>query len=98
MTDNNLLQKPSKPRLSNLEVEEKANEAAHILQHPVFREAVDDIYSRAEGILLSAEVGSLTASAAHATMKAIADISRQLEEFINDHKMRQKYHKDTPNA
>lgn len=93
MIENNRRPQESKPRLSNLEVEEKASDAEHILQHYVFRGAMDDIYSRAEGTLLSAEVGSLTASAAHATMKAIADISKQLEQYIDDHKMRQKYHK-----
>jgi len=54
---------------------------------------MDDIYSRAEGILLNAEVGSLTASAAHATMKAVRDIINQLEQYVADNKMRQKYHK-----
>jgi hypothetical protein len=54
---------------------------------------MDDIYSRAEGILLEAEVGSLTASAAHATMKAIININGQLEQYVADHKVRNKYHK-----
>jgi hypothetical protein len=80
-------------RLSNLEVEEKAANAQAVLNDPTFIDAMEDVYSRAEGILLDAEVGSLTASAAHATMKAIKDIRIQLNQYIDDNKMRQKYHK-----
>jgi len=82
-----------KPRLSNFEVQEKAAEAKALLGNPVFVNAMDDIYSKAIGTLLSAEVGSLTASAAHASMKAVRDIKARLEEYIADHKMRQKYNK-----
>jgi hypothetical protein len=85
-------QKPE-PRLSNHEVEEKAAEAESLLASEVFQSAMNGVYSRAVGTLLSTEVGSLTATGAHATMKAIIDIRSQLEDFINDHKMRQKYNK-----
>jgi hypothetical protein len=81
------------PRLTNLEVEERAANSQSLLNNPVLTQAMDDIYSRAEGILLNAEVGSLTASAAHATMKAVRDIINQLEQYVADNKMRQKYHK-----
>jgi hypothetical protein len=54
---------------------------------------MDDIYSRAVGTLLTAEVGSLTASAAHASMKATAEIRSQLNQYVTDHKLRQKYNK-----
>jgi hypothetical protein len=91
VTENNQRQQPSKARLSDYEVEEKSADSHSILNHPVFQGAVDDVYSRAEGILLDSEVGSLTASAAHATMKAITDIRNQLEQYVNDHKMRKKY-------
>jgi hypothetical protein len=84
---------PDKPRLSNFEVQEKAAEAQALLGNSVFVNAMDDTYSKAIGILLKAEVGSLTASAAHASMKAVQDIKAQLEEYIADHKMRQKYNK-----
>ena len=83
----------SDKRLSNLEVEEKAANSQALLNDPTFNGAINDIYSRAEGILLDADVGSLTASAAHATMKAIKDIRIQLNQYIDDNKMRQKYHK-----
>jgi hypothetical protein len=96
--ENSPLQKSSDLRLSNLEVEEKAADAAEILNHPAFKSALNDIYSRAEGTLLEADIGSLTAGAAHATMKAITAIRKQLEEYINDHKMRQKYHRGSDNG
>lgn len=86
----------SDKRLSNLEVEEKAANAQAVLNDPTFISAMEDVYSRAEGILLDAEVGSLTAGAAHATMKAIKDIRNQLNQYIADHKVRQKYHKGAP--
>lgn len=82
-----------KPRLSNYEVEEKAGRAKAILQDPVFIEAMGDVYSRAVGTLLSADVGSLTATHAHAMMKAISDIQAQLKQYETDHKVRQKYNK-----
>ena len=93
MIENNPLQTDSKPRLSNREVEEKAADATEILHHPVFKDAMNDVYSRMEGILLEADVGSLTASAAHATMKAIIAVRNQLEQYVTDHKLRQKYNK-----
>jgi len=84
---------PERGRLNNHEVEEKSMEAEARLNDPVLKEALNDIYSRAVGTLLEAEVGSLTASAAHATMKAIIDLIAQLEQYIADNKMRQKYNK-----
>ena len=80
-------------RLPNHEVEERAVQAHAIINDPVFQDAIDDVYSKAINDILAAEVGSLTASAAHASMKAIMDIRRQLEEYISDDKMRKKYHK-----
>jgi hypothetical protein len=81
------------PRLSNHEVEERALEAQALLDNPVFIQAMEAVYSRAVGTLLTAEVGSLTASAAHASMKATAEIRSQLNQYVTDHKLRQKYNK-----
>lgn len=83
---------PEPNRPSNLQVEEKAAEAHALLNNPVLKGALDDIHSRTLGILLEAEVGSLTAGAAHATLKAITDIRKQLEQYVADHKVRQKYY------
>ena len=82
-----------KPRLSNLQVEEKAAEARALLGNPVFIDAISDVYSEAIGTLVSAEVGSLTASTAHASMKAITALRAKLEGYVADHQMRQKYSK-----
>ena len=78
-------------RLSNFEVEEKAAQAQTILNDPVFQGAYDDVYSKAIQALLNADVGSLTASAAHASIKAIVAIRNQLEEYISDDKVRKKF-------
>ena len=81
-----------KPRLSSYQVEEKAGDAAAILHHPVFVDAMENVYSRAVGTLLAADIGSLTATQAHAMMKAVNEIQTQLKQYVDDHKLRQKYH------
>jgi hypothetical protein len=68
-------------------------ESAALLENPVLKMALNDMYSKNIGILTEAEVGSLTAGAAHATLKAILDLKAQLEQYIADHKVRQKYNK-----
>jgi len=80
-------------RLSNYEVEERAMEAEALLVDPVLNSALDDIRSRHMGTLLEADVGTLTASSAHASLKAITDLREQLKQYIADHKVRQKYNK-----
>jgi hypothetical protein len=88
------LNSPFNPkRLSDNEIEVRALEAEALLNHSIFRMALDDVYSRSLGTLLGADIGSLTASTAHASMKAITDIKAQLNQYISDHKMRQKYTK-----
>jgi len=84
--------------LSSYEVDERATEAEVLLQNPVFQMAMEDVYSRATGTLLNADVGSLTAATAHATMKAINEIRGQLEQYVTDRKMRQKFQKGIKDA
>ena len=85
-------------RLSNLEVDELAADAKELLNNPTFKKAVDAVYSRAVGTLLTADIGSLTAQQAHAIMRATAEIKSQLEQYITDAKMRQKYHSEKPHG
>lgn len=85
------LQQSKQTQLSSLEREEKAADATMILNHPVFQEAMDAVYSRAEGILLTADIGGLTASSAHAIMKAVKDIRSQLQSYITDDKLSRKF-------
>ena len=80
-------------RLSDLQIEELAADAEALLSNEMFVNALDAVYSRAFRTLVEAEVGSLTASAAHATIKGLEEIRGQLEQHINDHKMRQKFAK-----
>lgn len=82
---------PPKGRLSDYEVDERAAEARVILESPILKEALEDIYSRAAGTLVTSDIGSLTATQAHAIMKAIVEIRTQLEQFITEKKMREKY-------
>lgn len=83
--------RPVTPALSDFEIDERAAEAEALLQNKVLQWALDDIYSRHYGILMDAEVGSLTASTAHATLKALEDVRHQLEQYISDRKMRLRY-------
>jgi len=76
-----------------LEVEEKAGEAEALLNNATLRDAFIGIHSRAVGILAEAEVGSLTAGGAHAIIKALDEVEAQLEQYVADNKLRQKYHK-----
>ena len=93
METEHLPNQESKPRLSNLQVDERAAEAQGLLDNSVLKDALNDVYSRALGTLLNADVGSLTASTAHATMKAIRDVKKQLEDYITDKKMRERFNK-----
>ena len=81
-----------KSRLSDLEVDERAGEADAILSNPVFRAAMDEIHSRAVGILVASDVGSLTATQAHAMLRAVNELMTQLKQFRTDADMRKKYH------
>ena len=83
---------------SNQDVEEKAIQSNELLNNPVLQEAINDIYSRAAGMLLKSEVGSLTAQQQHAMMKATFDLRKQLEHYVDDAKVRQKYFKERKNA
>ena len=78
-------------RLSDHEIDDRAAEAQSLLNNSVFVDALDDVYSRALGTVLNADVGSLTATTAHATMKAIRDVRSQLEQYVSDKKMREKF-------
>lgn len=91
--DSNRPFSPEEERLSNYQIQEIATEAKVLLDNPVMRTALQDIYSRAARTLLDAGVGSLTAGAAHAMMRATLDLQKQLEEYISDDKMRRKYSK-----
>ena len=73
-------------------------EAKAILDNPVFQEAYEEAYSRAAQQLLNADVGSLTASTAHATMKSIMALRGQLEQYVTDKKMRDKFNKGDGNV
>src|SRR4051812_19030027 len=81
------------PPLSGYEIDERAADAQALLDSPLFIQAIGEVYSRAAGTLLNADVGSLTAGAAHATMKAVRDIYKQLEQYITDNKMHQRFGK-----
>jgi hypothetical protein len=87
------MQPADKLHLNNYEVDERASEAEFLLNNPVLSNALDDIYSRAVGMLLEADVGSLTATQAHATMQATMAVRSQLQQYITEKKMRHKYSK-----
>lgn len=73
--------------LNPLELEERAATARDILNNPIFREVLASMHSRQVGILEGADVGSLTASTAHAMMKAIGELRSELESIVTDKKI-----------
>jgi hypothetical protein len=95
LPDNNKPFHPQASRLDNFQTAEKAAEAKALLNNPVLQDALVAIYSKATGTLVQSDVGSLTASAAHAMMKAISELQAQLQEYVSDDKIREKFHKET---
>jgi hypothetical protein len=93
LPDNNQPFHQPSPRLNNHETAEKAAQAQALLDNSVLQDALIGIYSKAAGTLLKEDVGSLTAHAAHAMMKSVIDLQHQLEEYVSDDKIRQKYNK-----
>lgn len=77
-------------KLSDHEIFERATESIALVENPVFREALKELRKRYYSELMEAGVGTLTATAAHAKLKALEDIPGQLAIFINDAKMRRK--------
>jgi len=73
--------------LSSIEVEERAASARAIINDPVFQDAFDMLHSQYLGILLQADVGGLTASTAHASIKVLHDVRSAFESMILDKKM-----------
>jgi len=78
----------SKQPLSQLEIEERAATARDFIDNPMVQEMFDNMRSRQLGILMNAEIGSLTASAAHAMLLAIEGVQGELESIVTDKKMR----------
>ena len=85
-----------KKNLSQLEIDERAAVATDFLNNKVIQEIFDDMRSRQVGILYEADVGSLTASTAHAMLRAIEALRGELESVITDKKMHEKFHRGGP--
>lgn len=81
-----------------MELEERAAEAQAILNNPAFKAAMECIHSRSLNILIAADVGSLTASSAHATLKALRDVEAQLADFSTELALRRKFPKGYKNG
>lgn len=76
-----------KQALSHLEIEERAATARDFIDNPMIQGMFDGMRSRQLGILMNAEIGSLTASAAHAMLLAIEGVQGELESIVTDKKM-----------
>ena len=74
-------------QLSPLERQERANDARHLLNHPLLLEAFDALQKRSIEELLAARLGDLTAQEAHARMKALDEIRGYLNSIVNDEKV-----------
>lgn len=66
------------------EVEERAAEARALLNNPVLKQAMEDTRKEYLRQLIQADVGSLTAATAHASMKVLEGVLQQLQVYVND--------------
>jgi hypothetical protein len=76
---------------SPFELDERAAEAAELLNHPLMGEALDSIHGRYLGILVQSNVGSPEAITAQVGLQVISFIRAHLQSVINDKKMNDKY-------
>lgn len=77
-------------KMSDFEVMERATDSIALNENPTFQQALIELRKRYYTELMEAGVGTLTATAAHAKLKALEDIPGQLKIFINDATMRRK--------
>lgn len=69
------------------EIDNRAAEALAVLDNPMFKEAMAEIRKEYYDQLENAEVGSLTAAAAHASLRVARDFEQRLRSIVNDKKM-----------
>lgn len=70
-----------------LELDERAANAKALLNNSLFKEAVDKLRGEYTAKLIQTEPGTLTAAAAHASLRALEDVIAGLQSVINDQKM-----------
>ena len=88
----------TKPRLSDIEVDERATEAVFLLEHPLLQECMDNIYSRYIVQLQNADINTLTAATAHAMIKAVSELRSELTAVLTEQKLRSKHNRGRPNG
>lgn len=76
--------------LSPQQIEERAAEARALVNNPVLKEAFEKAKEEQVRVLIQAEVGSLTAGAAHATVKALDGVLQQLQVMVNEAAMQKR--------
>ena len=73
--------------MDRVRIAERAEQAQALLDNPLLKEAFVALKERYYSSLIQAEVGTLTASTAHASMKVLEDVQNQLKSVINDDKL-----------
>jgi len=73
--------------MDRLEKLQRAQDASNLLEQPLLKETFNALEERALTDIRSSEPGSLTATAACATMKVIHDIKEHLKGVVNDEKV-----------
>jgi hypothetical protein len=76
--------------LSAQEIEDRAADARALLGSKVFKDALADTEAEYVRQLIQADVGSLTAAAAHASMKVLDGVRNTLQTYINEATMQQR--------
>ena len=70
--------------MSPQDLDERAANARAILNNPTFKEALSATRDFYIGALMAEQVGSLAATTAHASMKALGDVEQRLKLFISE--------------
>lgn len=88
----------NKQPLSDIEVDERATEAVFLLEHPLLQECMENIYSRYITALQNADINTLTATTAHAMIKAVGELRSELTSILTEQKLRSKRNRGKSNG
>jgi hypothetical protein len=77
-------------RLSPQEIDERAAEARNIIASPFFQMMFAELEQEYVNQLIQADVGELTASTAHASIKVLAHVKSKLQSYIDDVALRNR--------
>jgi ABC-type microcin C transport system duplicated ATPase subunit YejF len=73
-----------------MEIEERAAEARNIINSPTMQAVFEELNAEYTEQLIQAEVGGLTASTAHASMKVLRGVQMRLQSYVTDQQIQSR--------